>query len=277
MKEKLRVSIKYSGKSVNDGSMELSHTLAALGGFSTAYTKLAFQKKVDVRHEIRLVGLHQGSADFVLQVITGLGNHKDVLAGVGAGLVILKTVLEIVKLTKHSKGEEMKAVPDLNGNIIVSNSENVTINVSKDTYQIFQEGTIRQDLSKLAEPLDTGRIDALQISAKDKRETAKEEIKSTDKPFFGYIPAEIAETKEMTLEGRLFSVNTEINRGSLRLPNGDRVGYRFKSDHPEKFYPHVLRKGLVRVKCIAHLDENLKPVHIDILDVVALDPDLPFK
>jgi hypothetical protein len=61
------------------------------------------------------------------------------------------------------------------------------------------------------------------------------------------------------------------------LPNGERVGYRFKTAHPEKFYEYVLRRGLVRVKCVAHLDENLKPVHIDITDIEPLDPELPLE
>ena len=54
MKESLPVSLKYSGKNVDDGSMELGDIVSALQGFSNAYAKIVVFKKSDVRHTIKI-------------------------------------------------------------------------------------------------------------------------------------------------------------------------------------------------------------------------------
>jgi len=257
--------------------MDIGDTVSALQGFANAYTKLALSKKSDVSHQIRISGIKKGSVEFVLKV---LAENKDALEAAaalatvgGSAAAIFLAVLEVIKLTKHIGGAEHTAKPSAEtGGVVVENSDNVTVVVSNDVYNIYQEGLIKQDLSRLVAPLKINGVDAVKLSAKTRKGRISEDITSRQKSLFGYTPEESTQTKEMTLVGFIISLNKEWNGGSFRLQDGSRVSYKLKSDHPQTMYEHFVHKGLVRVNCVAHLDESLKPIRIEIRGIEDMEP-----
>lgn len=276
MIEKFPVSIKYSGKDVEDGSMSIADVAGALQGFANAYTKIVIFKHLDYQHNIRIKGIEKGSVNFILEVVENLNVHADSMPGLlktlsAAGGIIL-TILKIIDLTRHTKGKsyEAKAEGNNSTNIIIQNCEKVNMVIPKDIYPIFEEGLIKQDISKIAEPLSEGKIESVTIQSDDKENKIGATITSNERNYFSYEGKETTTTKEMNLIGHLISLNKERNMGSFRLQDGTRVPYRFKSDHPETMYTHFLHKGLVRARCFAHLDENLKPIQIDITRIAPL-------
>lgn len=283
MTESLPVEIRYSGKDVEDGSMPLSDVVGALKGFSDAYTQLVIFKKSEVHHTIRINGIKQGSVSFVLEVLQTMGQHKDAmeaLGGLGGAAAVITLLLQVIDLTRFSKGKDCTPVAPAtsivgNNNIIIQNCDNVQMEFPLVAYEAYTEGLIKQHLSKMCAPLETGKIDAVAISTNDKEGKKVESvITSKEKGSFEYSSEEIVETKEMVLVGNLVSLNKERNGGSFRLQNGTRISYKLKSDHPEFLYGHILHKGLVKVKCIAHMDENLNPTRIDITDIQDMQPSL---
>jgi hypothetical protein len=246
----------------------------ALTGFSRAYIKLVSYKNSEYQHEVRIVGIKKGSAIFNLQVFA---TQEHALAGIehasAAAAAIVGAIAGVIHLTKHLKGKEGKGKP-AHGGITVENSENVSIVVSTDIYTIYQEGIIRQDLNRLSAPLKLGEIDNVSLSAGSKGELVEADIQSGERGYFEYETKEVTTTKEIEIIGRIISLNKERNGGSFRLQDGVRIGYHLKSDSPEMMYSHLLHKGLVRVKCMAHLDENLQTTHIDIMHIQNLQPGL---
>jgi hypothetical protein len=66
---------------------------------------------------------------------------------------------------------------------------------------------------------------------------------------------------ETPLVAKLNSLTKTTNSGYLYLTDGTRAFYRYKGDNPQQL--HLLfgtYSGLVRIRCIAHLDANLKIV-----------------
>ncbi len=283
MNNLLPVQIKYSGKEVDDGSMPLSDVVGALKGFSDAYTELVIYKKSEAQHTIRIKGIKKGSVHFLLEVMATVGHHKDAMEGLGglgvAAAGILKLLLSVIDLTKHTKGKECspKAITIGDKNVTIQNCDNVALNFSIETYQVYQEGLIKQHLSKICDPLEGGEVDAVSISSSENGKEIESTISSKDKEFFSYSSQEIVETREMVLVGNMVSLNKEREGGSFRLQDGTRISYKLKSEHPEIMFQHILHKGLVKVKCVAHMDENLKPIKIDITEILDMEPGLGLK
>lgn len=64
------------------------------------------------------------------------------------------------------------------------------------------------------------------------------------------------------------------SRLSLYLLDGTRASYTYKGDNAVKLYTLIAHDGPVRIRCMAYMDENLKPTSVDIYDLERIQDDL---
>jgi hypothetical protein len=111
MPEVTELELVYEGEDVQDGSIAIGYLIYALSGFSGAYEKVSGQlESSDSKHYIRVVGLRQGSAHIVLNIIHFLNANQGAEAlGIAALPYAQKVITQIVKYIKnkkHLKGKE---------------------------------------------------------------------------------------------------------------------------------------------------------------------------
>lgn len=287
--EKVLLELNYEGKDVDDGSMSIEDMVPALQGFSSAYGKIAGQGNIEVQHSLRVTAVEKGSFHILLDVTTYIMQNADKISaiasatqiasfGTGGALGIIKAIMWVISLKKHTQKQPYSETINAGSqSVIVSNSKNVKLEVPIYVFQIFKSGAIEQDLNKIVQPLESGKIESTEIVAKMAKEVIKETVSVEEKQFFDVEEVVITETKEMWLTGILNSLTKTTNRGFFLLNDGSRISYKLASGKPEDLYPFFVVKGLVRVRCIAHLDENLKPAQIDIYEIQKAQEELNFK
>jgi hypothetical protein len=273
------VSLKYHGPDVDDGTMLVEDVVPALQGFSNAYSKIVATKNLPYEHKIRITGLTQGSFDISLQVWEAITSNTDQIQAVGVvagGAVgVIKIIFGVIDMIKHTKNRPLHTKIGEGNVVIVVNSDGVEKEFPLEVFNIFSEKTIVPDLSKIVNPLETGKIDSLDVTALLDSKTISTTIADEEKPYFDGNVEEIAKTQEAELQGEFVSLNKHTNRGKFSLTNGKQILYQLPNERPERFYPFVIDKGrLMKVKSIVHLDSNLDVLKIDILDVEAIQQSL---
>lgn len=271
-----RITIKYIGPDVDDGSMPVENLLQALQGFSNAYAKISKFKNISTQQQIRLVGLNKGSCDLLINIVDvaqqTYGVAEQIISGgVGTGIAlqIIKAMLNLVKLTKHTqnKAYDIK-INGNNNNVTIQNYNNVKLDVPIEIYDMYKNKLINSDLNRITEPLSVGKIDEAKfIINQDKVETIEESIKYEDKAYFNVENLDVTKTPETWLEGTINTLTKSTNNGRFILNNGDNVPFHLCMDKPEEYYHFFSSRGFVRIKCIAHLDESLKPIKLDVFDI----------
>lgn len=284
--EQIEIELKYTGPDVELGTMSIEDMVPALQGFSSAYGKIASEGDLSVTHSLRITGVGKGSFHILIEIATFVQNNADQVAlianatqiasfgGIGA-VAVVKTMMHVVSLVKHTQKLPYEETINANNqSIVITNSKNVTLEVPISVYNIFKNGTIQQDLSKIVQPLENGKIDSTTLVAKINKEILSQEVSLEEKKFFEVEEIVVTETKEMWLQGMLNSLTKTTNRGFFLLSDGSRVSYKLATKSPEDMYPYFIHKGLVKVRCKAHLDENLKPAQIEIYEIQPLQGHL---
>ncbi len=286
--EQIEIELKYTGSDVDQGTMSIEDMVPALQGFSSAYGKIASENNLSITHSLRITGVGKGSFHILIEIATYAQNHADQISlianatqissvCVGGAVFVVKTIMSVINLTKHTqKLPYEQTVNAHNQSVVVTNSKNVKLEIPINVYNLYKNGTIQQDLNKIVKPLENGKINSTTLIAKIDKEILSEEIKLEEKRFFEVEEVVVTETKEMWLQGILNSLTKTTNRGFLLLTDGTRVSYRLATNNPEEMYPFFIHKGMVKVRCKAHLDENLKPAQIDIYEIQPLQGNLEF-
>ena len=241
--------------------------------------RIAAYKNLEHQHKIRITGVEKGSFNLLLEVWKVVGENADQLQALGAvgggasGIVV--AILGLIKLTKHVKKKPYtETVNGQNQSVVIKNSDNVDIEMPIQIFNIFKEGAIAQDLSKISKPIEHGKIDSANITAKYEEKTMEEKITLEEKPYFEVGQVEVTKTQEQWLEGRFNSLTKSTNRGFFHLNDGTRVSYVLTNDDPVSLYQYFIYNGPVSVRCVAHLDENLKPILLDIFEIKKLQGEL---
>lgn len=278
MKEKIKIKLKYAGPDVDDGSMSVEDIVPALQGFSSSYGKVASTQNIDFQHKMRITGVGKGSFDILLEVsnkLSEVGPLLNNLPEVALGTLILKKIVGVIKIKKHTEKKSYTEKINAKGKtVVINNFKNVKLEIPLDVFQLFKSDALEQDLSKITQPLQDGQIDSTEINVIGQKEKIYEKISLKEKPFFDVDEVIVAKTQKMTLTGILNSLTKTTNKGTFYLNDGTRVTYRLAGKKPEILYPFFIHKGPVRIECIAHLDENLKPSLLDIYKIEAMQTDL---
>ncbi|GIW60213.1 MAG: hypothetical protein KatS3mg087_1279 [Patescibacteria group bacterium] len=193
-----------------------------------------------------------------------------------ASVYAVTAIANLMKLAKHTKKQPYSTKIDGNSSsIIVTNCDNVSITVPISTLPIYEDRKMLAELSKIVKPLRENKIDNAVFKAEDSGSIVTEEaVVYTEKEYFDVDDKSITSTRELWLTGKFNSLTKSTNNGRFILSDGSSVSYTFVGDNPQQMYGFFAYNGLVKVKCIAHLDENLNPTRIEILNAEKLEPEL---
>ena len=240
-KEQIEIHLRYEGPDVDDGTMSVQDVVPVLQGFASAYGKLATAVEPQSTHRLRIVGVRPGSADIVLEVWKVLGDNVNALTAASilatGGYFIVKRITEVIRLKRHVKNQPFAERIAGDDSVVVSNSQNVTIEVTLDVYDLFKSGVIDPDLNKIVSPLREDHINAAEIGARSPDGTAlRERITVEERPFFDTSSTAVTKTGETWLVAKLNSLTKSTNSGWLYLQDGTRAFYRFVGDSPHRLH-----------------------------------------
>jgi hypothetical protein len=271
--ETLRVSIKYEGPDVDDGTMAVGDIIHALHGFANAYEKIASFEGLSHDHRLRLVGLTQSSAELHIKVLEWIGTNATalkIIGGFASGIVT--TIVTVIGLKKHAAGKQCSVSATSTGNVLVENHLHVSLEVPPRDYEVFRSELIDNELNKLVSPLSEKKVNDVIISSPEIAASAT--IEASEKKFFEIETKTVTTTREVWVEGFLDSLSKSRNRGTFYLKGGRSVPYKLASENPVDLYIDFAYNGPVRVRCLASLDENLEPVQLDIYEIQKVQSSL---
>ena len=272
-KEQVEIHLRYEGPDVDDGTMSLQDIVPVLQGFSSAYGKLAATDDPRSTHRLKIAAVRSGSADIVLEVWTVLGDNAAQIAAVsalaGGAFWIIKKIAGVVQIKRHVQRRPFKERIAANNSIVISNADNVTLEIPLDVYELFKSGGLDKDLNRLTSPLVEGRIDAAEIEARSADgNVLRERITVEERPYFESGDLAVTSTRETWLVARLNSLTKSTDSGWLYLNDGTQAFYRYVGDDPQQLHAIFgTYDGLVRVRCTANMDENLKVVSLDMVGI----------
>lgn len=261
--------------------MPIGDVLGALQGFSSSYGKIASELDRDRQHQLRVSSIETGSFELVVVAWALATQGAEVAHSVQivteTARWIVSKITGVIAAKKHVRGQPYDfQIRGDNNTVVVINAEGAELAVPPEVFELLQSKTIDPDLHKIVAPLKIHQIDSAAIKASEGENVIEESISSEEREFFA-LPEATTTTKEADITGRLVSLNKENNRGSFRLGNGKNIRYRYIGNSPQQFHVDFSYQGPVRVRCIASLDENLEPTHLDILSVEHLQRRLPLE
>jgi hypothetical protein len=279
-REQIDIQLRYEGPDVTDGTMSLQDAVPVLQGFASAYGKLAAVEDPTSTHRLRITAVRPGSVIFALDVWKFLNDNAAVIEASSilgtAALGIVSRIIWLIRAKKHVKRQPFREqIGQSNNTIIITNSQNVTLEMPLNVYELFKAGTLDSDLGKIVSPLAEGHIDAAEVEAHAVDGTVlRERIDVTERPYFDTSSTVTTTTTPTQLVVRLNSVTKTTNKGFLYLLDGTRASYTYKGDNPIQLYTLIAHDGPVRVRCVAYLDENLKVSSVDIYDLEKVQGEL---
>lgn len=271
-KEQIEISLKYKGPDVDGGSMSIEDIVPVLQGFSSAYGKIALNADPNSQHHLRITGVKKGSANILLEVWKTLGQNADSLTGLsivgGLGIVIVKKIMGVIAIKRHVKKQPYQESISANNGIVISNSQNVKLEIPLELFDLFKSGLIDRDINKMMLPLEKDRIDEAEISARAADGIIlQEKITVEERPYFETEEVTKTTTTETWLTAKINSITKSTNGGFLYLSDGSRVYYHYVGEDAHKLYNLFAYDGVVRIRCIAKMDENLKVIELEINDI----------
>ena len=260
--------------------MSIQDVVPVLQGFASAYGKVATKYDPNSTHNLKISSVRPGSADIVLHAWQVLGDNIAPITALSVTVQfayqIIAKIAGVIQTKRHVRSLPFTDRIAPNGNIIISNADNVTIEMPLDVYNLFKERVIDKDLDKLTSPLLDGHIHAaeIEVSSSD-GEKLLERITLDERPYFAVEHVSVTETRETWVEARLNSLTKSTDSGWLFLNDGSRVFYRYIGDDTHNLHATFgTYDGIVRAQCVAHMDENFKVASIDILAMEKTQGDL---
>ena len=262
----VRLSLKYNGKDVDDGSMPLAEVVSALQGFAGAYGKVANTIAPESTHELRVTAVKQSS--FELHILAWLTSQQGTTAlhaledvGKAAATVfgIIKGYIEVKKFLKGD-GYDI-SVGDGNTRLVVRRVGE-SKEVPREVIDLLRSRTLEADLKKVVAPLEEGHVDQAEITATDEHSTQEVTVRSDEKGFF---EPSVSETREsVDLIGTLVSNNKETLRGTFEQSDGTRFPYHYTGPSPEQFQSTYAYRGAVRVAGVLTVRADGVPKGIEV-------------
>jgi hypothetical protein len=263
--------------------MSIEDIVPVLQGFSSAYGKIANELGIAGQHRIRITGVRQGSASILLEVWQMLASSADALTSVsvlgGGAVTIVGGIIGVIRLKRHVKRRPFRErIGHANNTVEITSSENVTISMPITVFNIYKSKLIDQDISKIVQPLEQGRIDAAEIVVEDASyldEMTRERIEAAERDLFVDESVPVTSSDPAWIVCRLNSLTKSTDSGYLHLSDGSRVFYKFVRQVPSELR-HIFGTydGPVRVFASAQLDENLKVIELNVLEIERVQGEL---
>jgi hypothetical protein len=290
MKVKIPMTIHLQGKGVEDGTILLEDLVPALQGFSSAYGKIASSHASELNHIVRVQSFKKGS--FNIDFLTTIMSHGEEIA-LGATIIsamadgsslgdkayrAVDYILKLIKAKKHIKNEPYtQQINYNNSSVVIINNSNVEQTFPLDVYNLLKEKSIDSDLNKLVSIIDEENIDNLSITYTKENELVSEEVSAKDKKYFEIESKVVSETTFSWITCRLNSLTKSTNRGRAYLSDGSIVSFSLVSENPKEMYKFFIFEGWVRAYCKVKLDENLKPIELDVTKIEEVEARLPLE
>lgn len=277
--DSVRVSLRYNGPEVDDGTMPVKDILEALQGFAGAYNKVAKKQTPSTEHTLRVAAVEEGSFDLLIlaSIILGPANQADLLEkSIGAARAIISTIANLIEAKKHTEGKPYTFnVSGDNSRVNVFNVHGNSIEMALEDFSMLEEKLVDHDLHNIAKPLRKGQIDSATLSADGDEESISATIDEEERSAFDLIEESTTTTATMPLVGELVSLNKQRNSGSFKLHDGRKVPYRYDGEDETAFHFAFGLKGAVRVSCEAILDANFQPTRLTITEAEPMQRQLP--
>lgn len=160
-----QLSLKYHGKAVDEGRLnvyEAAATMLAFSEFVTEAGRIVFGPKVEMRAQVE--GFRQGSflTDMMFQLV---GPAIPLLASVDMGEVI-KTLKSAFDLYKHLKGSPPKEVSQVNNtqSVNITNQDGKVINISINSLHLVMSDRGTEAVERFVQTqLNTEDLDGVEI------------------------------------------------------------------------------------------------------------------
>jgi hypothetical protein len=282
MAELTRITLRYRGSDVDNGTMPIDDVVEALQGFSGAYGKVASVKTPDINHQLRVSAVNKSSFEMYLVAAIGLAvpyasQIQDIRKISDAARWVFQVVAGVVQAKKHTKGQPYTVSVKGNSNtLILINADGAELAIPPDAFDVYKRKLIDTDLNKIAAPLHDNAVASAELVADEG--TAEEidaVISSSEREYFRPDHAVIV-SRETAVTGRFISLNKENNKGTFKLGNGKNVPYKYTGGDAERFHTDFAYKGPVKVSGTVYFDENLEPTNIDVDSVEHLQGEITF-
>ena len=278
----LRVSLIYNGPEVDDGTMPIDEVIDALQGFAGAYGKATNLISPESSYQLRISAVKSGSLDLSILASVMLGQYADHIRTLDLATQAAKRIFDIlvalISFKKHTKGQPYHfSIKGDNNTVLVANIQGQEVSYAPEILDIAREKLLDADLNKIVSPLEQKRIESVEMIGEDESgEISRAEVRAEEREYFR--PDASVETKqEVEIIGSLVSLNKETDRGTFKRGNGENVRYRYIGERPESFHSDFAYHGPVRIKGIAHFDQNLIPTFLEIKSVQRLQNELPLS
>ena len=279
MAPQTKISLRYSGPSVDDGTLPIEDVVSALQGFAGAYNKISHLDGGNEDYQLRVSAISPGSFEMVILAWVVLGQAPGALQNLemihDAARWVVTRIFSMIEVKKHAQNAPLDIKINGNNNrLTLINAQGANLEVPVELLNLIRDKAIDGDLNKIVSPLEQNRIDSAKLIAETEGFPALEEtVNSGEREYFGL--STVVTTRETEIVGKFVSLNKENNRGTFELLNGKHVPYRYSGPHPDRFPSQFARKGPIQVSCIATFDENLEPKQIDVKSVRHLQAELP--
>jgi hypothetical protein len=279
MASETRITLRYNGPSVDDGTLPIDDVVSALQGFAGAYNKVSGLRWDGLEHQLRVSAIKTGSFEMVILVWLLLGQAPGPLQNLeiisDATRWVIARIFSMIEAKKHIKNKPFDLnIKGDNNTVILVNAEGAELAIPPEIVEFIRNKTLDADLNKIVSPLEPEKIESTEIVAESEgQEALIEKVTSGEREYFR--PSSTVTTREADITGKFISLNKESNRGTFELPNGNHIPYRYTGLNPDNFPHQFARKGPVRVSCVATLDENLEPTQIEVKSTAHLQGELP--
>ena len=187
--ESVKLTLRYSGKDVDDGTIAINDLVLALQGFASAYDKILNNKGIETRHVLKLTNMSKGSVDLFINAYELLPDSIT-LQGIGVGgavviINIIQTLGWVIKVIKHIQNKPFTINVEGDNNVIIMNNKKVELKVPQEIYNIYKQDLLTNDINKIASPIQKDKIDSGSIYYEENGE--KKEVGSItykEKTFF---------------------------------------------------------------------------------------------
>lgn len=276
--DRFRLTLRYVGRDVDNGTMSIEEVAEALSGLSGAYGKVASYLDPKSTHQLRLTGIDHHSFDLLVTAFVIASQGAEVLGKIKTAIDtakhIITVIVDVVRAKKHTQGKPYTiSVKGNNNTLVVVNANGAELALPPDALEILKSKLIDPDLRKISDPLESEKIDAAEIIAD---EGISATINASEKDYFDSRGAD-ATTKETDVIGKFVSLNKERNRGTFRLGNNVTVPYNYIGENREKFHTDFSYAGTVKARVIAEFNQDLVVVHLDIISIEPLQGRLELK
>lgn len=277
-----QIVLTYRGPNVDDHTISLDDLLVSVQGFYSSIKLIRDYHGFEQDLEIRLENLEDGSVKLKLKAIWNDASPNARLAALTTVAVPLITIIgsqltEVISLKKHLQGLPANNVEYHGQNVTVYNINNSSMDVSPEVLDLATDEKISKSLNRYVRPLQENRIEETKFEFIDEDESVKESsISAEEKNSFTEIDKEITKTEQVTLIGKLVSLNKERNTGSFSPQSGSSIRYKFAADSPESMYYDFAYNGTVQVTGLAKFNNEDKITSIEIYSVEKLQQELPF-